>query len=165
VLQEHEVRPVGAGDAREVDVRIVAATNRSVQDLLAAADFRRDLLYRLSVINIELPPLRHRREDIPLLVEHFLQRLNARLGKHVVAPAETIAWLSATTKSPHGNKAVNEKTGYGIPSVGRLATLSNKNVNTSMVMIGWITAHDIPNKVCLYFTLTSRQTMKETSSR
>jgi two-component system response regulator AtoC len=95
VLQEHEVRPVGAGDAREVDVRIVAATNRSVQDLLAAADFRRDLLYRLSVINIELPPLRHRPEDIPLLVEHFLQRLNARLGKHVIAPAETIAWLSA----------------------------------------------------------------------
>ncbi|MBO0723826.1 MAG: sigma-54-dependent Fis family transcriptional regulator, partial [Blastocatellia bacterium] len=67
ILQEQEVRPVGASESRRVDVRIVAATNRRVQDLLGAEDFRRDLLYRLSVINIELPPLRERREDIGLL--------------------------------------------------------------------------------------------------
>jgi DNA-binding NtrC family response regulator len=94
VLQEQEVRPVGASESRRVDVRIVAATNRRVQDLLNAEDFRRDLLYRLSVINIELPPLRERREDIRLLVEHFLQRINLKLGKHVSAPPETIEWLS-----------------------------------------------------------------------
>jgi DNA-binding NtrC family response regulator len=94
ILQEQEVRPVGASEARRVDVRIVAATNRRVQDLLNAEDFRRDLLYRLSVINIELPPLRERREDIRLLVEHFLQRINLKLGKHVSAPPETIEWLS-----------------------------------------------------------------------
>ena len=95
VLQEQEVRPVGASDARRADARIVAATNRRVQDLLAAEDFRRDLLYRLSVINIDLPPLRERREDIPLLVEHFLAQISSKLDKRVVAPPETIAWLTA----------------------------------------------------------------------
>jgi DNA-binding NtrC family response regulator len=94
ILQEQEVRPVGASESRRVDVRIVAATNRRVQDLLGSEDFRRDLLYRLSVINIELPPLRERREDIKLLVEHFLQNINLKLGKHVTAPLETIEWLS-----------------------------------------------------------------------
>ncbi len=93
VLQEQEVRPVGASEARRVDVRIVAATNRRVRDLLGSDDFRRDLLYRLSVINVELPPLRERKEDIPLLVEHFLHRINARLGKNVAAPRETVDWL------------------------------------------------------------------------
>ncbi|MEP7271587.1 MAG: sigma-54 dependent transcriptional regulator [Acidobacteriota bacterium] len=95
VLQEHEVRPVGASDSRRTDVRIVAATNRRVEDLLASDDFRRDLLYRLGVINIDLPPLRERREDIPLLIEHFLARVSSQLGKRVVAPRETIAWLSS----------------------------------------------------------------------
>jgi len=93
ILQEQEVRPVGAPESRRVDVRIVAATNRRMQDLFAAEEFRRDLLYRLGVINIELPPLRERREDIPLLVEHFLQRLNLKLDKNIVAPPETIDWL------------------------------------------------------------------------
>ena len=94
VLQEQEVRPVGASEARRVDVRIVAATNRRIQDLLSSDDFRTDLLYRLSVINIELPPLRERREDIPLLVEHFLERAGGRLRKSVAAAPETVAWLS-----------------------------------------------------------------------
>jgi transcriptional regulator with GAF, ATPase, and Fis domain len=93
VLQEQEIRPVGASETRQVDVRIVAATNRRVQDLLGGDDFRRDLLYRLSVINIELPALRERREDIPLLVEHFLQRLNAKFGRNVAAPPQTLDWL------------------------------------------------------------------------
>jgi DNA-binding NtrC family response regulator len=96
VLQEQEVRPVGAPEARLVDVRIVAATNRRVRDLLNSEDFRQDLLYRLSVIHIELPPLRERREDIPLLVEHFLQRSGAKLNRESpLAPPETIAWLSS----------------------------------------------------------------------
>jgi len=95
VLQEQEVRPVGSSETRRVDVRILAATNRGVHDLLSSDDFRQDLLYRLSVIHIELPPLRERREDIPLLVEYFLHRNNKKLKRQVSAPPETIAWLSS----------------------------------------------------------------------
>jgi two-component system, NtrC family, response regulator AtoC len=95
VLQEQEVRPVGSSETRRVDVRILAATNRRVHDLLSSDDFRQDLLYRLSVIHIELPPLRERREDIPLLVEYFLQRNNKKLKRQVSAQPETIAWLSS----------------------------------------------------------------------
>ena len=95
VLQEQEVRPVGASESRRVDVRIVAATNRPVQDLLNSDDFRKDLLYRLSVIHIQLPPLRERKEDILLLVEHFLNRTNAKLKRTVVVPPETIDWLKS----------------------------------------------------------------------
>lgn len=97
VLQEQEVRPVGASEPRRVNVRIVAATNRPVQELLNSDDFRQDLLYRLSVIHIQLPPLRERREDIALLVEHFLNRTNAKQNRKVVVPAETVAWLSSLT--------------------------------------------------------------------
>ncbi len=97
VLQEQEVRPVGASEARRVDLRIVAATNRPVPDLLNSDDFRQDLLYRLSVIHIQLPPLRERSEDIALLVEHFLQRTNAKLKRQVVVPAVTIDWLKSLT--------------------------------------------------------------------
>lgn len=95
VLQQQEVRPVGATEARRVDVRIVAATNRQVHELLDADDFRQDLLYRLSVIHIQLPPLRERKEDISLLVEHFLNRTTARLKRTVVVPPETIDWLKS----------------------------------------------------------------------
>jgi DNA-binding NtrC family response regulator len=93
VLQEHEVRPVGAGSTRRVDVRIVAATNRRMPELLNSATFRRDLLYRLSVITIELPSLRERKEDIPLLFDHFLRKVNDKLGRNVAAPPETVDWL------------------------------------------------------------------------
>jgi two-component system, NtrC family, response regulator AtoC len=95
VLQEQEVRPVGAAEARRIAVRIVAATNRPVQELLNSEDFRQDLLYRLSVIHIQLPPLRERSEDIPLLVEHFLQRTLTKLKRQVMVPPETIEWLKS----------------------------------------------------------------------
>jgi len=81
VLQENQVRPVGSTDAIEVDVRIVSATHRDLQAMLRDGKFREDLYYRLNVVNIRLPSLDERREDIPLLVSHFLQEV-AKDGGH-----------------------------------------------------------------------------------
>jgi len=72
VLQEEQVRPVGATDPVPTDTRVISATHQNLGDLMMARTFREDLFYRLNVVNIQLPPLRARREDIPLLVEHFL---------------------------------------------------------------------------------------------
>ena len=73
VLQESQVRPVGSTDAKDIDVRVISATHRDLQELMTEGRFREDLYYRLNVVNIKLPTLDDRREDIPLLVAHFLQ--------------------------------------------------------------------------------------------
>jgi transcriptional regulator with GAF, ATPase, and Fis domain len=83
VLQEGEIRPVGATQEKRVDVRIVAATNRNLDQEVAQGRFREDLYYRLKVFPIRVPPLRERREDIALLAEHFLIRYGTELGKSV----------------------------------------------------------------------------------
>jgi two-component system response regulator PilR (NtrC family) len=80
VLQERKVKPVGGVVEREVDVRIVAATNRDLETEVEKGTFRQDLFYRLDVIRIRLPPLRERREDLPLLVDHFLRKFSAEHG-------------------------------------------------------------------------------------
>ncbi|MEI8020153.1 MAG: sigma 54-interacting transcriptional regulator, partial [Schlesneria sp.] len=76
VLQNREFEPVGASKSQKVDVRIVAATNKKLEELVATNDFREDLYYRLSVIPINIPPLRERKEDIPILIHTFLTRFN-----------------------------------------------------------------------------------------
>jgi two-component system response regulator PilR (NtrC family) len=84
VLQEKRVRRVGANDEIEVDVRVVAATNRALADLVREGRFREDLFYRLNVIPIVLPPLRERRDDIPLLAQHFLEKFAREMDKRVL---------------------------------------------------------------------------------
>ncbi len=83
VLQERAVRPVGASRTVAVDVRVVSATHRDLEALLAEGGFREDLFYRLNVVTLRLPSLDERREDIPLLAQHFLQRLAARQGRTI----------------------------------------------------------------------------------
>ncbi len=83
VLQEGEVQSVGGQTPRHCDVRIIAATNRNLHDSAAAGDFRRDLYHRLSVVRLEIPPLRERREDIPELVRYLVQKYARRQGREV----------------------------------------------------------------------------------
>ena len=85
VLETGMVRPVGASKEQRFDVRIITATHRDLRARIASGEFREDLLYRLEVVSIELPPLRHRREDIPLLLAHFLERARS---KHPRSPVE-----------------------------------------------------------------------------
>ena len=82
-LQERRVRPLGGQKEVAVDVRVIAATNRDLHEEVRAGRFREDLLYRLDVVRIEVPPLRHRREDVPILAEHFLGRVGGRGKKRV----------------------------------------------------------------------------------
>jgi DNA-binding NtrC family response regulator len=90
VLQEREVIPVGATEAIPVDVRIVAATNRDLDEEIRKGGFRSDLFYRLNVITMHLPPLRERPDDVPLLAEYFLQRLSESRGRTLHLAPETM---------------------------------------------------------------------------
>ena len=96
VLQEGEFIPVGATKSKRVDVRFVAATNKNLQQEVAAGNFRADLYYRLNVISIELPPLRERPEDIEPLTEHFLQKIATKSRRSVAGiEAEALAALKS----------------------------------------------------------------------
>jgi two-component system response regulator PilR (NtrC family) len=82
-IQERTIRRVGGTEEIPVDVRIIAATNRDLSAMVAENQFREDLYYRISVIPLEIPPLRHRRDDIPLLANHFLSRLNTTMKRDI----------------------------------------------------------------------------------
>lgn len=84
VVQEKEIMPVGSGQRKKIDVRILSATNRDLKQLVAAGKFREDLYFRLNVVNIHLPALRQRPEDIPPLVEAFVAKYNRKMGRSVL---------------------------------------------------------------------------------
>ena len=84
VVQEKEIMPVGSGQRKKIDVRILSATNRDLKQLVAAGKFREDLYFRLNVVNIHLPALRERPEDIPPLVEAFVAKYNRKMGRSVL---------------------------------------------------------------------------------
>ena len=93
-LQEESVRPAGSDTARPVNTRIISTTSRDIPALIAAGKFREDLYYRLNVVQIEVPPLSRRREDIPLLIAHFLAQIAAETGQRSIYPPEALELLA-----------------------------------------------------------------------
>ena len=95
VLQESEIRPIGGAAAKTINVRVVAATSKDLEAEMAVGQFREDLFYRLNVVPIQLPPLRNRSEDIPLLCQFFINRFNETLGSRIqnVSPAAMAALI------------------------------------------------------------------------
>jgi len=130
VLQEHEIRPVGATENVNVDVRIVAATNDNLERRISSGHFREDLYYRLSVIPLELPPLRDRLTDIPLLVSHFVEQIYEQEGRRVTIDDGPLQCLQ----------------GYSWP--GNVRELENViSRATALCDANAITLEDLPDKV------------------
>jgi DNA-binding NtrC family response regulator len=101
-LEDKEVRPLGANQVEKVDARVLSASNQRLEDLVRAGRFRQDLFYRLNVIRIELPPLRERTEDIPLLVNHFIEKF-AQHAKHRVESIQADALAALKSHDWPGN--------------------------------------------------------------
>ena len=97
VLQEHQVRPVGSVESIAVDVRIISATHRNLEQVTESGEFREDLYYRLNVVNLEMPVLSDRREDIPLLANYFLQQLSSDDGRVKGFSAEAMELLMSAS--------------------------------------------------------------------
>jgi len=139
VLQEREFSPVGSDTVRRVDVRVLAATNRDLNKLVESNQFREDLLYRLDVYNIHVPPLRERRDDIPMLANSFLVDLRAELGKLV----STIT-----------DDALAAMTEYSWP--GNVRELRNAIERSLLTCSGdAIQKQDLPDKICSHLESVS----------
>jgi nitrogen regulation protein NR(I) len=121
LLQEQQFERVGGDETIRTDVRIIAATNQDLDVKVAAGLFRHDLLYRLKVFTIYLPPLRKRREDLPLLIDHFLRQLNASFGKHVTSVAPDAMQLLENYSWPGNVRELQSAIKYAyVQSVGEV---------------------------------------------
>jgi DNA-binding NtrC family response regulator len=131
VLQDHQVRRVGSSVSRDVDVRVVAATNRDLRTMVRDGQFREDLYYRLAVVEISLPPLANRREDLPLLERHFVERFAAEYKKPI----------SGLTRRAQGKMAT-------YPWPGNIRELENVIGNACMMTDGkFIDINDLPERL------------------
>jgi two-component system response regulator AtoC len=131
VLQEEEIRRVGATKSQKVDVRVVAATSRPLEQMVDEGSFRRDLFYRLNVMTVEIPPLRERRDDIAPLVEHFIEGMNRRLGTEVKGV---------------DNAALKQLLAYDWP--GNVRELENCLEHSAVMAEGdWVMSEDLPQRV------------------
>ncbi len=131
VLETREFEPLGSNRTVRADVRIIAATNQDLESLVAAGRFREDLYYRLNVVLIRLPDLRERMEDVPLLVERFLERLNHRMGRGIVGLTD---------------EAMRALMAYDFP--GNVRELENA-IERAYIMArsGLITSEDLPEPI------------------
>ncbi|MFC1633293.1 sigma-54 interaction domain-containing protein [Planctomycetota bacterium] len=92
-VEHRQITPVGDTTPIDINVRLIAATNKDPAEQIKAGHFREDLYYRMNVVGIHLPPLRERKDDIPLLVEHFIKKYNAEMGKHCVGVSDDVMRL------------------------------------------------------------------------
>ena len=132
VLQEKEIKPLGHPKTARVDVRVLASTNRNLKELMATGEFREDLYYRLNVVSIEIPPLRERKEDIPLLAEHFFRKYSEKFGKEDLKLPHGL--MEAMFSNPwHGNvrELENVVERAVIMARGRTVTLSDLDYQNS----------------------------------
>ncbi len=128
VLQERKFEPVGSNETIEVDVRVVLASNQPLEDLVASGEFRQDLYYRINVVQIEVPPLRDRTTDLPMLAQHFLDQQSEELARHFVGFTDD---------------AMQLLTSYAYP--GNVRELSNIIERAAVLAKGQtITADDLP---------------------
>lgn len=148
VLQEREVKPVGATKNIKVDVRVIAASNERLEEMIKRGAFREDLYYRLSVIPIDLPPLRERREDIPLLVEHFMRK--------------AIAKKEGTLEMKMSSEVLRILTGYDWP--GNVRELENVIERIAALSDGGLVMREhLPEKIMMSeedFDLTRTKNLK-----
>ena len=89
-VEHRQILPVGSTESIDIDLRLIAATNRDLLEEINEGRFREDLYYRMNVVGIQLPPLRQRKEDIPLLVEHFVKKYNSEMGKHCIGVSDDV---------------------------------------------------------------------------
>jgi len=113
LLQQREYEPVGGTQPVKADIRIVAATNKDLKDMVAQGRFRDDLYFRLAVVKFDLPPLRKRREDIPYLVDHFIEKFNARKGKRILSVSPEVMKILMQHEFPGNIRELENIIEYG----------------------------------------------------
>jgi formate hydrogenlyase transcriptional activator len=137
VLQEREFERLGSNRTRRVDVRVVAATHRDLEGMILEKEFRSDLYYRLNVVPIFLPPLRKRPEDIPLLVQHFVQRFASKVGKAIdIISSDTMEALRRHAWPGNIRELENVIERAVILSPGSVLRISNQDLSTRIVSGG-----------------------------